>query len=258
MVGLIQLPVVVGLFLVAFAGAAIGVAFTFALAKFWRPEPTESLADITTFSMRAIGALYALVLALAFNSVIGEHNQLEEAIEEEAVLLVQIAEDSIEEMDERTGRAMAEDIAVYVGAVVNEEWNAQSADLVPRTAEAALERMRKRLPLLEAEDPAMVAEIDLMLDEVERRRLQRLLDLEQSLPPLFWILSVVLFFALLVPVARFVPTRANAVLVGTYSAAVGALLYSILMMSEPFRSSMPVSNEPFLLVMSYLERTVGP
>lgn len=100
----------------------------------------------------------------------------------------------------------------------------------------------------------MVHEIDAMLDEVERRRLQRLLDLEQSLPPLFWILSIVLFFALLIPAAKFTPTRSSALLIGTYGAVVGVVLFSILVLSQPFHSSMPVSDEPFSLVSAYLER----
>ena len=129
---------------------------------------------------------------------------------------MQIAEDSLEEMDEASGRAAIEDIAIYVDAVVNEEWKAQSPATVSRTADAALERLRTRLLPLEAKNPGMVAEIDQMLDEVERRRLQRLLDLEQTLPPLFWILSILLFFAMLVPASSFTPSRVSAVLIGTY------------------------------------------
>jgi hypothetical protein len=117
--------------------------------------------------------------------------------------------------------------------------------------------MRTRLLPLEAKNPAMVAELDEMLDEVERRRLQRLLDLEQALPPLFWILSIVLFFAMLVPAASFTPNRSSAVLIGTYGAAISIVLYSILLLSKPFQSSMPVSDEPFRLVRTHLERSVG-
>jgi len=171
--------------------------------------------------------------------------------------VAQILEDSLEEMDDAAGREAVSDLVVYVDAVLNEEWKAQSAATVSRTADAALESLRTRLQPLEAENPSMAGELDQLLDEVERRRLQRLLDLEQSVPPLFWILSILLFFATLVPFTRYSPTRANGVLIGTYGAAVGIVLYSILMLSEPFQTSMPVSDEPFRLVQGFLEQATS-
>lgn len=243
--------------LVALAGAAIALAFTFGLNAIWRPTVTDELKELALSSARALGAVYALILALAFNTVMSEHRELEEAIDEEAILVAQILEDSLEEMDEATSREAVDDLVVYVDAVLNEEWKAQSAATVGRTADAALERLRTRLQTLEADNPSMAAEIDQLLDEVERRRLQRLLDLEQSVPPLFWVLSILLFFATLVPFARYSPARANRVLIGTYGASVGIVLYSILMLSEPFQSSMPVSDEPFRLVQGFLEQAMS-
>jgi prefoldin subunit 5 len=243
--------------LVALAGGGIALLFTFGLKGFYRPTVTDEFKDLASSSGRALGALYALILALAFNTVMSEHSELEEAIDEEAILVAQILEDSLEEMDEATGREAVDDLVVYVDAVVNEEWKAQSAATVSRTADAALERLRTRLQTLEAENPSMAAELDQLLDEVERRRLQRLLDLEQSVPPVFWILSILLFFSTLIPFTRYSPTRANGVLIGTYGAAVGIVLYSILMLSEPFQSSMPVSDKPFRLVQGYLEQAIS-
>jgi hypothetical protein len=60
-----------------------------------------------------------------------------------------------------------------------------------------------------------------------------------------------------VPASSFTPNRVSAVLIGTYGAAIGIVLYSILMLSEPFHSSMPVSDEAFRLVSSYMERSVS-
>jgi len=56
------------------------------------------------------------MLALAFNTVMSEHSELEEAI-----LVAQILEDSLEEMDEAAGREAVGDLVVYVDAVLTEE-----------------------------------------------------------------------------------------------------------------------------------------
>jgi integral membrane sensor domain MASE1 len=97
-VGFLHLPIGVAFFLVAIAGAA--TAFAFAFRRVSRPMISNELKDITAWSARALGMVYALILALAFNTVMSEHTELEEAIDEEAILLVQILEDSLEEMDE--------------------------------------------------------------------------------------------------------------------------------------------------------------
>ena len=133
--------------------------FTFGLKGFFRPTVTDELKDLASSSGRALGALYALILALAFNTVMSEYSELEEAIDEEAILVAQILEDSVEEMDEATGREAVDDLVVYVDAVLNEEWKAKSAATVTRTADAALESLRTRLQPLETENPSMAAEL---------------------------------------------------------------------------------------------------
>lgn len=116
---ILQLPIGVALTLAGLGGVLVAIAFTRGAHWIWGPQASEELADVTSFSLRAIGAVYALILALSFNAVMAEHTELEEAIDEEAILLVQIAEDSIEEMDAASGRAAAEDIKIYVAAVVD-------------------------------------------------------------------------------------------------------------------------------------------
>lgn len=250
---LLYLPIGVALLVVSLAGATVALASTLALRRLWGPDVTPDLKELANQTARRLGALFALILALAFNTALSEHTELEEAIDEEAILVAQILEDAVEEMGEADSRAVISDLSIYVDEVVNTEWKAQSAASVSREADAALERVRSRLQNLEADQPDMVAETDALIDQVERRRLQRLLDLEQTLPPIFWILSVLLFFVTLVPTAYFEPSRSAALLLGTYGAAVCIVLYSILLLSEPFRSSMPVSDEPFRLVQTYLE-----
>jgi len=62
--------------LVALAGAAIALLFTFGLNAIWRPKVTDELKDLASSSGRALGTVYALILALAFNTVMSEHREL--------------------------------------------------------------------------------------------------------------------------------------------------------------------------------------
>ena len=179
----LHLPIGVALVLVSIAGAAIALASSVAFRRLWSPGVTPDLKELANQTARRLGALYALILALAFNTVMSEHTELEEAIDEEAILIAQILEDAVEEMNATDSEAVVKDLGMYVDAVINKEWSASRAIEVTGEADAALERVRSRLQSLQGEAPDMVAETDALIDEVERRRLQRLLDLEQTLPP---------------------------------------------------------------------------
>jgi hypothetical protein len=258
---ILYLPLSLAIVIVVIVGSASALAFSAGLNRRWRPAASDELKDLTAHTGRMLGGIYSLILALAFNTAMSERTELEEAIDEEAVLLLQIVEDSRREMHPSAGMVSVNNISSYVEAVLDEEWRADSATAAAtasNTAYVALERLRAHMATLKADHSDRVLKIEKMLDDVERRRLQRLLDLEQTLPKIFWILSILLFFGTLIPMARYSPNGSSAMLIGSYGAAVGLVLYSILLMSEPFQSTMPVSQQPFLVLKTHIEKAASP
>ena len=243
------------LLLVAALGSASALVFSFALHRIWRPALTEEFKDLTSFLARTLSGIFALILALSFNTASSERIELEEAIDEEVVLLLQIHEDIDEELTGTLREAMLLDITTYLTAVLSDEWDKDGARPSGSPGDAALESLRNRLRQLEDKDSQTGAEIDALLDAVEQRRLQRLLEHDQQLPPLFWILCFFLFFANLIPLARFAHGGSNAALIGCYGATIGLVLYSIALLVQPYHPAMPVSQKPFALVESQLAHT---
>ena len=241
--------------LAAAFGGALALAFSFALHRIWRPALTSEFKDLTSFLARTLSGIYGLILALSFNMVSSERIELEEAIDEEVVLLLQIHEDIDEELTGPLRQALLLDIDKYLNAVLSDEWDKDGAAASGTPGDMALENLRKRLRQLEDKDSETAAEIDSLVDAVEQRRLQRLLEYDQRLPPVFWILCFFLFFANLIPLARFADGRSNAALIACYGATIGLVLYSIALLSQPYHPAMPVSHRPFALVESQLEHT---
>jgi hypothetical protein len=142
----------------------------------------------------------------------------------------------------------------YVRAVVDEDWKAQQPFAESLTADETLRRLRVHLDAIQPDYQETVTEIDRLLDEIERRRLQRLFDHTERLPGLFWTLSALLVVFALLPFSHYAPTRENALYIGGYGAAIGIVMYGILMFSEPFNSSIPIDDAPLRLSLSAIER----
>ena len=241
--------------LVAAFGGAVALVFTFSLHRIWRPALTDEFKDLTSFLARTLSGIYALILALSFNMATSERMELEEAIDEEVVLLLQIHEDIDEELTGPLRKTLLLDIAKYLDAVRSDEWDTDGAAASGTPGDAALESLRNRLTQLGDQYSETAAEIDSLVDAVEQRRLQRLLEHNAQLPPLFWSMCVFLFFVNLIPLARFGHGYSNAALIACYGASIGLVVCGIALLSQPYHPAMPVSHKPFALVESQLERS---
>lgn len=251
---LVTLPVPIALVAVVLVSAAAALAVTFGSRAVLRPRATDELKNLSSSSATRHGAVLALILALAFNSVMREHNELSESIDEEAVLIAQVLEDIVEEIGTPDGLPAIRDLATYVQSVLHEDWQAQDPFAESLTADETLYRLRAHLDSIQPDYKETVAEMDKLLDEIERRRLQRLFDHMEQLPGLFWVLAILLFVFALLPFSHYAPTRENALYIGGYGAAIGIVMYGILMFSTPFNPTTPMDDTPLRLSLKGIER----
>lgn len=251
---LVMLPVPVALAAVILVSAAAALAVTFGLGTILRPRLTDELKNLSSSSATRHGAVLALILALAFNSVMREHNELSESIDEEAVRIAQVLEDIVEEIGAPDGVPAIRELGSYVQAVLHEDWQAQEPFAESLTAGENLYRLRTHLDSIQPDYKETVTEMDKLLDEIEQRRLQRLFDHSEQLPGLFWVLAILLFVFALLPFSHYAPTRESAIYIGGYGAAIGIVMYGILMFSTPFNSSTPIDHTPLRLSLVGIER----
>ena len=81
--------------LVSLLGTGAALSFSLAFRRAWRPSATPEVQELANQTDRRLGAIYARILALAFNAVMSEHTEPEEA--------------------EADSRKIVNDLAVYVG-----------------------------------------------------------------------------------------------------------------------------------------------
>ena len=76
------LPIELGTALSALLGALIALTFSLGLHSLWHPVVSDEFKDLSSHAGRMLGALYSLILALAFNTAMSERAELEEAIDD--------------------------------------------------------------------------------------------------------------------------------------------------------------------------------
>lgn len=251
---LTSLPVALALAIVILVSAATALAVTFGLGAVLRLPVTDELKSLSSSTATRQGAVLALILALAFNSVMREHNELSESIDEEAVLIGEMLEDVVEEIGAPDGVRLLRGMAVYVDAVITEDWKARDPFEESLTADEALFELRRHVDAVQAKYTETAKDIDALLDEIERRRLQRLFDHGEELPGLFWILLALLFLFALIPFMHYRPTRGNILYIGGFGGAVGIIIYGIVMFSTPFSSAAPITDTPLRVSARAIER----
>jgi hypothetical protein len=252
---LAAVPLWASLVVVALLSAALTLVLLLAIRLAWRTERSQELKALARGIVVPISAINALILSLAFNDALTEYNELAEQIDEEAVAVAQLHEDFVEESDPALTESLTNELVAYLRAVIEDEWRAGSLEDLPQSGNQALERLRALMAPLKRTDPTGFAEMDALLDAIERARLQRLLDLDQSMPELFWYLAMALFLVTLIPLAIMTERPTHALLAALYGVATGLVLHGILVLSQPFNASDPISDRPMRFMLDLL---VGP
>ncbi|OAN18154.1 hypothetical protein A3K86_04435 [Photobacterium jeanii] len=249
------LPIFVAILVVLSVSGLTAVLFTTLLHHLVHPARTDENAQLCANLSTRLGALQALILALAFNTVFSEYNELSESIDQEAVVISLVLEDLSEELPAENALASVATLANYVYAVLEEDWITKEPLASNLTADLALYDLRRLLDDMPT-SPAItetVREIDQLLDEIDRLRMQRLVDYDDDLPPLFWELLIALYFLALLPISYFKQTKISACYIASYGMAIGIVMYAILLYSQPFQTSLKVENQPFVRILHTIE-----
>ena len=250
-----SLPTFVGLATVISLSALVAVLFTTLVHYTVHPARTDENAQLCSTLSTRLGAIQAFILALAFNSVFSEYNELRESIDQEAMVISLVLEDLSEELPADHALPSIATLANYVYAVIEEDWITKDPLASSLTADHALYDLRRLMDAI-PRNPDIVAtttEIDKLLDEIERLRMQRLFDYDDDLPPLFWVMVIGLFFLALIPMSYFKQTKVSMFYLSAYGAATGMVMYAILIYSQPFQTSLTVGNQPFKQILHSIE-----
>jgi hypothetical protein len=252
---LLLLPTAAGAILLMVLTTAVGVPIYVISYRLLAKSQPKEVRRATNGLFRVIGILVSLFLSLTFADVVLELNQIEAAIEREAVMIVDIHRDLGRYDSDRARKAQAL-LVEYTQAVIKHDWPALAND---RLSEEA------RTLLWQLEDEALHLETTTSVQQILRSRINsdvdqisdlRLTRLEQALakPPLFLIVVIFGFLATMVCFGPHQPNRLTIVLLSLYTMLVGLVIYMILAFSDPFQGSTGIDPTAIEFVLEQIQQ----
>ncbi len=199
------------------------------------------------YLFRVTGILVSLFLSLTFADVVLEMNQIETAIEREAIMTEDIYRD-LDRYDSNRARRAQALLVDYIRAVIDHDWPALANDRLSEEARGLFGQLEYEVLHLEDDTELqgilrsrIISDVDLVSD-------LRLIRLEQALakPPLFLIVVIFGFLVTMVCFGAHPPNRLTVSLLSLYTLLIGLVIYLILAYSDPFQGATgiePVSLE---------------
>lgn len=235
---LLHLPVVLGVLLLMGLTTLSGLLVYLLSSRVFAKSGSRETRRAANYLFRAIGILVSLFLSLTFADVVLETNQIESAIEREAVMLEDIHRD-LDRYDSSRARRAQTLLVDYIESVINDDWPALANDELSKETRDIFDQLEYQALHLEVETEIqgilrsrIISDVDLISD-------LRLIRLEQALakPPLFLIVVIFGFLTTMICFGPHQPNRLTLMLLSLYTMLIGLVMYLILAYSDPFQGS---------------------
>ena len=252
---LLHLPVFLGIVLLMGLTTLVGLVVYILSYRLFANSQSKESRRAANYLFRAIGILVSLFLSLTFADVVLELNQIETAIEREAVMLEDIHRDLKRYDSDRARRAQGL-LVDYIQSVINHDWPALANDKLSNEARVVFEELEYEVLHLNDETelqgilrPRIISDVDLVSD-------QRMVRLEQALakPPLFLIVVIFGFLTTMVCFGPHEPNRLTLGLLSLYTSLVGLVIYLILAYSDPFQGSTGIDPASLQFVLDQIRQ----
>ena len=236
-----------------FVPALIAMAAHWAIHVFFPTEPSEDTLDAARWGSVRIGAVQALILALAFSSVRSEYKELQESIDNEALAIEQLYR-GLQGFDTDEAEAIQREVERYTRLVLDEVWPSMAAGQPLEDTDFMDDTMYRRIiGLADSTDKTSSASALLNdINDIENERGQRSFDIAAPISPMFWMIALV---GLVLTCLSFFPTPHGLLrssFLGMFAGLNGLVFFAIIGFSHPFSTAFPIQPTPFVQV---LERT---
>lgn len=248
--GLTQFPVWLGIFVTVIVMCVAGLAsyrLTRVLVESSERIPGRAVNNL----FRVVGVLFSLMISLAFNSVVTEHNGVEQSVRLETAAIADTL-DALDAYGHPTAEAAKETALEYTRLVVEDDWPALAVGELGDDAGAALSQLAEQAQTLEAADviqeerrTRILTDIDAMSDARRARLNVALAD-----PPVYFYVLFVGFLVTMALFGNYAPRRTLIVLLCVYSAFIGLLVYIMVATIVPFDGPLKVAPDQFTALLT--------
>lgn len=236
--------VIVGTF--AFAGVG-----TLLVRQLVYPHFAEGHNDVVVPIFQTAGTIYAVFLAFLVVAVWQAYDTAHDTVAEEASVLATLYRASTA-MERRSGDELRRLIRAYTTAVIDDEWQVQSAtggtSTLARADAVGMYRLFDNLdPGVRERDAAIDGAVLSLVGQILADRNKRTLAAGAALPPIMWLGAVgigiiVVVMSFFLYMERRWPHLASA---GVMASVIAMLLSITFVLSRPFVGPMALGPEPF-------------
>ena len=213
--------------------------------------------DVAGFIYAVVGIVYAVLLALMVIAVWEEHEVAKATVHSEANELADIFW-LAHRFPEPEGRQIQELARSYARVVVDEEWPLMEQRRSSPRAWVLLDEMLASVQDLEVRTQADQVLFDQGLEEVQQLgdvRRMRLLEAEESLPAILWVVLIVggivtVGFTYLFGMEN---TQAHRLMVASLAGVIALVIFTIGTLEGPFSGGARIGPEAFELVLDRFE-----
>ena len=203
--------------------------------------------------------MFGVIVGFTAFLVLNKYNAARTTVQNEAADVARIFElaQQFPESKREEIQGLAES---YARVVVEEEWPLMRQSQTSPRAQALADGLRSAIqefkPATTTEQVVYAQQLD-AVNDLDKDRATRLLDVGQRLPPILWIallgLSItMLLFACLVGIED---TRLHMLGVSALAAGIALVLFTIYLLDRPFGTEFRVGPQPFELVLHTIEGT---
>lgn len=245
---LLALPTSASIAVVIIAASLFSTALYFVVHPFWAKDLSDDTQNTANLVAVRLGVVYAIVIGMMFTNVRMEHQQMVQAVENEASALTSFYR-AIERTDDKNALKIHDHLIAYIEFIVNEQWPAlRHASTYPeeRFIKGAKNKLKPVWEYVEAKEKEVGHKnLSRLLYQVEHYHTIRLYDFKGNVLPLFWYIATFGCFATLVTLCVLPPNFRRCTLVSLYSSMVAVVLLGIFVMSHPYSTAAGVEPNLF-------------
>lgn len=250
---ILSLPDFLGGLLMMSACTVTGLTVYLISSKFIAKYQTSDLKDPAGALFRVIGILVSLMLSLAFGQVVVEWRDIQNAIKGEVAAIADISVE-LEQLQTAQAKKLHSILIDYTEAVIYDDWPALAHDNLGQLATFQLHTLLFKTNEIEAVESAhkgLKTNIQSDIDKVINFRLARLNN-ALAQPPVYIFITFIGFLVTMIFFGCYPPQVPIVILVSIYTSFVGAILYLILTLSDPFQGSISMPTNIFNVLVEYL------
>ncbi len=258
-----SLPIWITAILVLGASLAIGLGSSFGLRRLFRIRSNDDEIETAVSLMQVVAAYIGILIAFAGVEVWQDFAEAEGAVHREAAAAAQLYRDLTTYGPEAD--PARQDLRAYTASIVNDEWPLLAKGDASIPTDIALAKLFASMGSIRPQDnrdTVIYSEAFTNLNQLVGLRRDRLIHSKSGMPLILWVVGLLGSMLIVSYTATFPHTRANVMMIGGISVALGLMFLFILIVDRPFTGEYRVSNaelvalnERFDLLDSLMRRT---